>query len=80
MSERLGLLRRIRPRGGQIRPASEVNATYLFDRKRLDLAQAAFHEPLESVKDADHVATAEDTSDRDRTDHAVDAGSRSAPD
>ena len=32
------------------------------------------------VEDADDIATAEDTADRDGTDDAVDAGSRSAPD
>ena len=80
MSERLGLLRRIRPRGAQIRPASEVNATHLFDREGPDLAYTAFHEPFESVEDADHLTTAEDAADRDRTDHAVDPGRRSAPD
>ena len=39
-----------------------------------DLAHTAFHEPFESVEDANHVATAEHASDRDRTNHTIDAG------
>ena len=80
LGKRLGLLRWIRSRGAQIRPASEVNATHLFDQEGPDLAYTAFHEPFESVEDTNHVATAEHTSDRDRTNYTIDARGWSAPD
>src|SRR4026208_617869 len=80
MTESLGLLCWIRPRRAQIRPAPKVNATHLFDRKGPDLAYIAFHEPFESVEDADPLTTAKHTADRDRADHAVDPGRRPAPD
>ena len=57
-----------------------MNATDFFDRERAHLTGAPFHQPFESVEDADDITTAEDTADRDGTDDAVDAGSRSAPD
>jgi len=43
------------------------------------VTRTPFHEPLESVDDTDHVATADDTTDRDSTNNAVDPRRRSAP-
>src|SRR5689334_14215700 len=74
------LLRRIRPRGPQLRAAPEVNTADFFDRQGPHMFRAPFHQPFESIKNADHVTAAENTADRDRADDAVDAGCRPATD
>ncbi len=78
--EMLGLSGRIRPRSSQIRPAPEVNAADFINRQGLHAPRVPFHQPFEAVDDPEDVTAAENAADRDGADHAVDAGSRPAPD
>jgi hypothetical protein len=72
----LRLLGRIRPRRPQMRASAKMNAADFFDRERMHMGGAAFHQPSEPVEKPQHFGAAHDTADRDGADHAVDAGGR----
>src|SRR5688572_23298199 len=69
----LRLLGGIRPGRTQVGAAAKVNAAHFFDRERMHMGRATFHQPLEPVEKAQHLGTSEDAADRHGTNHAVDA-------
>src|SRR5574337_635866 len=57
-----------------------MDPTDLLDREWPDLTITSFHEPFEPIDDPQHVRAAENTADRDRADHTINAGSRPTTD
>ena len=57
-----------------------MNTADLVDRERPHAIAVSSHDVFKTVLDAEHIPTAQRTADRGRTDHAVNARRRPAPD
>jgi hypothetical protein len=76
----LGVHGRVGTGDADVRAAPEVDAADGLDGERGHVVDVAVHDPLEAVADPDDFHVLQARPDGGRADHAVDAGSRSAPD